>query len=440
MPVRALVTFVVLTSALALNYPAWAQQLTQENDFAVSAPTQDVDGKVLDFPRDNPAVTILTDDAKEIGSASALSEPSRLSPWDKLFDHGSPFHYGLAVGETYDTNIFITQKKVGDFYTHISPLLEFEKGDKTAVGGNYLDIVFKPTIFLYQRRSDQDRTDYDVDALYQHRWSRLVLSVEQRFQELTDPSIDVGNFFKEDVYTTRVAADYEYNDKLSFGGSETQVISDISNQQITQTSEWISDVYARYRVTPKLSAAFGPRIGVVDIVGAPNQTYEQALARVAYQMTEKITINFEGGAEAREYQRGPTRIYPVFAGNATWTPTDGTTVKVSAIRQNLVSYGELDQNYLSTQLEGSVRQRMFGDFFFTVNGGYFIADYEPAGGDVTTPGRRRDRYFFAGAGVEWDPREWMSVGLRAQTSSDDSTFETNSFNESSIDLQSAVKF
>ena len=418
---------------------AFAQQLKDEGNYVAS--NAGADSQVMDFPRDNPAVTIISEDDKPTGKDTVVTQQSAPSFWDKIFAHGSPFYYGLTVGETYDDNIFITAHKIGDFYTHVTPMIDLVRGDKTAIDANYLNIVFRPTLFLYDRESQQNRVDYYADALYQRHFTRLTLSLEQRFEELTDPSIDVGGFFKQDVYTTQLSADYTYDDKLSFGGSETQRLSFISNEPpITETAEWITDLYARYQLGSKLSLGLGPRIGFVDISGAADQTYQDLLARLTYQATDRVNLSFEGGVEYRQFQEAANRLYPVFALNASYTPFDGTLLSLGAYRQDVVSYGEVGSNYLSTQVQMNLRQRFFRNFFLVVSGGYDLAAYDPAEGDSTTPGRRRDDYYFASAGLEWDPREWISVSLRAQASSDDSNFAGNSFNDSQVDMQSALQF
>ena len=398
------------------------------------------DGSVMDFPKDNPAVTIISD-GKDAVSESAVTGQGPPSFLDKLFLHGSPFYYGLTVGETYDDNVFISQHKIGDFYTHVTPMLDLVRGDKTAEHASYLNVVFRPTLYFYDRESQQDRVDYYADALYQYRWTRLVISLEQRFEELTDPSIDVGDFFKQDIYTTQLSADYTYNDKLSFGGSETQKLSFIFDQPpITETAERITDLYARYQVGAKLSVALGPRLGFVDVSGGPDQTYQDLLVRLNYQATQKISVSFEGGGEYRQFQDSATRLYPVFALNASYTPFDSTLLSFGAYRQDVISYGEVGSNFLSTAVTGSVRQRFFQNFFAVLTGGYTLDQYDPDESGSGPGGRRLDHYYFASAGLEWDPREWISVAMRGQVSADESNFIGNSFNDSQLDLQSSLQF
>jgi len=434
----------ILMGGFCLLYigSASAQELKVPTNYVADANTGD--GKNLDFPRDNPAVQIISDDTsanegKEVDSAVQTENGPGI--WDNLFSHGSPFFFGLVVGETYDDNIFISQQKQGDFYTHVTPFIDFVRGDKTAVDGNYFNVVFRPTFFFYSRNSNEDRTDYYADALYQHQWTRLTLSLEQRYEQLTDASIDVGNFFKREIYTTTLNASYTVDDKLSLGGSETQRISSFDDQAISSTDEWVTDAYAQYQVASKLTVGLGPRIGFVNIAGAPNQTYQDLLARLSYDVSSKINVRLEGGAEYRQFQGSPDRIFPIFDLSANYTPFDGTLISLSGYRNDVLSYSEIGNDYLSTLVQLSLRQRFLRNFFFVASAGYNLAEYQNESGALaTTNGQRRDNYYFVNAGVEWDPREWISVSGRVEGSQDKSTSDQNSFNDSQADLQTAVQF
>ena len=403
------------------------------------SPSQMDEGQTVDFPRDNPAVQIISDNADEIGQDSAVTENYQSSVWDKLFDQRSPFYVGLVVGETYDDNIFISANKRADIYTHVTPLLDFVRGDKTAANANYFNVAVRPTFFFYTRFSNEDRTNWYADALYQHVWERLTASLDQRFEELTDPSIDVGTFFKRDIYTTTASANYTYDDKLSFGGTETQRFSYFDQEAISKTEEWITDLYARYQLGPKLSLGLGPRIGLVDITGAPDQTYEDMLARINYELSEKIGVTAEAGGEVRQFHGAGERVFPVFDFAVNYTPFDGTLVSLTGYRNEVISYAEVGDDYVSTAVQANLRQRFLENFYFLLSGGYTVADYQAVGG-TTAGGNRQDNYYFINAGVEWDPREWINVSTRAQYSADNSNFVQNSFDDSQINLQIALQF
>jgi hypothetical protein len=389
----------------------------------------------------NPAVAVVSEQLPNTNRNpdTEVEDISGKFTLKDLFTTGSPFYFGLIFGETYDDNIFISQQKESDFITHVSPSIDYSAGDRQAADSNYINIDFRPTLFFYTDHSEQNRTDYYADALYQHQWTRLTLSLEQRYEQLTDPSIDIGNFFRRQIYTTTLNAGYVVDDHLSFGASETQRISDFENQGIDATSEWITDAYAAYQLTAKLALGIGPRIGFVDISGAPNQTYQDLLFRVWYNLTEKVKVTFEGGGEYRQFQGAPDRVFPIFDLHATYTPFDGTELSAAAYRQEVISYSEIGDDYTSTLLQLNIKQRFLRDFFFLGTAGYNIADYQSITGQSSGGDRSDDYYFFSG-GIEWDPREWISVSARYQYSADESNFAQNSFNDSQFDFQTSLQF
>jgi hypothetical protein len=156
-------------------------------------------------------------------------------------------------------------------------------------------------------------------------------------------------------------------------------------------------------------------------------------------VTDKVNVSFNGGGEYRQYQDTPSRVFPIFDFNASYTPFDGTRLTFSGYREQVVSYAEIGSDYLSTLVQADLKQRFLTDCFFLASAGYNLADYEAASGQ-TIGSQRRDDYYFLNAGVEWDPREWMSLSLRYQYSTDDSNFAANSFNDNQVDVQTSVEF
>jgi hypothetical protein len=427
---------------LALPGPVRAQKLPSP-DPAQYAKPEVTDTLVRDLPDPQllpaqaPSAAAPADAAAE---SSAVKDISNEPGWiQDLMSKKWPVSFGVVVTETYDDNIFISPQKSGDFVTQIGPAVLFSMGDKTAPDNDYLRISASPTGLIYADHPEQDTVDFDGDLIYQHSWTRLTVGVEQRYQKLSTATIDVGDLVRRDIYTTLLTAAYTYNDDLTLYGTGTQRISDY-NASVPNTNEWIGDFYGLYQVTPKLAVGFGPRIGAVDIVGAPNQSYEEALVHLNYNLTGKILLTLTGGGEYLSYQDNtPSRLLPVFEFSAGYQPFDGTNVSLSAYRENIPSYDELGENYVSTVVQGNVKQRFLRNYYFIGSGGYDMADYQFASQGDSGP-RRDDRYFFVQGGVEWDPNDWMKVSAQYEYSQDQSSFSENSFTDNQFNLQTSAAF
>ena len=358
---------------------------------------------------------------------------------------GTPIHFGLVAGETYDDNILITPQKIDDFITHLTPNLDYELGEKNATDANYLNVYFAPTIFLYANHSRYDRQDYNADLFYQYTWTRLTLSLDQQYQHLTDTSIDIGNLVSRDLYTTKLAANYAYNDNLGLFGTATQDISYYHTGSNVTINQWTVDASALYQIAPKLWLGAGPRISFIDISGAPNEQEDDLLARVNYNPSEKVSVTFAGGGEYLDYQDStPSHVLPIFEFTGYYTPWNGTQFSLSASRESTNSYALDGETITNSTVQGGVRQRFLRDFYLTLSGGYTNADYEF--GSVQNPTlqnggmRRMDDYYFVTGGVEWDARSWLKISGSYQYSTDNSNFAQNSFNDNQVNVQASVHF
>lgn len=377
------------------------------------------------------------------GQDSTAVEELTTNPWwtwQNLFAKGSPLHFGITNKEEYDDNIFIAPQKTGDLVTSIAPDIDFEKGDRTAPHAAYLNLYFQPTYFRYLENAAQNREDYDVDLYFQYQWTRLTLGFEQQYQQLTDTSIDVINFAKRNVYTTNLTGNYVYNGQLTFFGSAKQQIYAFDGKSNISTNQWIIDSYALYQVAPKLALGGGPRIGFTDIIGAPNQSNQDLLLHLSYNPEGKITATLAAGLEYLEYQAHSqaSRLLPIVDFTASYMPRDGTFLTFSASRSNVPSYSFVGQNIDDTTVDCSIRQRCLQDVFITLTGSYTIADYE-FGTNIVGP-NRKDNYYSAGVGLEWEPKTWLTVGITYDRTEDDSNLAANSFQDNKIGIRTSINF
>lgn len=374
-------------------------------------------------------------------TSSAIRDISGRSFWfSDLFEKGSPLHFGLTAGETYDDNIFIAPQKTADFISHIAPAIDFEKGDRTAANANYLNVFFAPTFFLYADNPKQNRENYNGDFFYQHEWTRLTLGIGQRYQHLTDASIDIGNLAKRDIYTTTLNGNYVYNDKLKLFGTAAQCITSYETGTHIHTNEWIIDGYALYQLAPKTALGIGPRIDFVDIVGAPNEAHQDLLFHLIYDPLGKINVTFSGGLEYLQYQNNaPSHLLPIFDFTANYNPRDGTSLYLSGSRQSVNSYNLAGEMYLNTVIQATFKQRFLRNKYFILSAGYTMADYEF--GSLPSMGlQRKDNYYSANIGVEWDLKDWLKLNAHYQYSKDNSNVAQRSFNNNQIDIQASAWF
>jgi hypothetical protein len=377
-------------------------------------------------------------------NSSAVQDIPNPSFLDNLWNGGTPVHFGLSAGETYDDNILISPQKLDDFITNVSPDLDYEMGEKTAPDSNYLNVYFAPTLYFYQNHTRYNRQDYDADLFYQYTWTRLSVSLEQQYQHLTDASIDIGNLVPRDIYTTKVGLNYAYNDNLGLFGTATQQVSSYHGGSNVNINQWTIDTSALYQVASKVWVGAGPRAEFIDISGAPNEQEDDFLARLNYNPGAKISATFAGGVEYLSYQDDtPSHILPIFELTGFYTPFDGTQISLSASHESTNSYSLDGETITNSTVQVTARQRFWRDIYFTLAGGYTNADYQFGSVQAAAAGmgnRRMDNYYFVNGGIEWDARAWLKVSGSYQYSEDDSNFAQNSFNDNQVNVQASVHF
>jgi hypothetical protein len=169
-------------------------------------------------------------------------------------------------------------------------------------------------------------------------------------------------------------------------------------------------------------------VGYWVIHGAPNQVYEQALARVVYGVAEKIDLTAFGGVEFRQYESGlDGTATPVWNLGGTWRPWEQSTLTLSTFQRYYTSTYYLgEENYLSTGVTVSWEQRIREHYTVRADFGYYNAKYES-----TVPGgnaSRDDNVYTAGVRLQRRfGTHWMA-GIFYDFQEDNSNLESASYN------------
>ena len=349
-----------------------------------------------------------------------------------------PIHFTLDFNSYYDDNIFISPHKTNDYVFRISPGVNYTYGEE-GESDNYLALTYVPTVIEYYSNSQQDAVDQNADMLYEHNFQRLKLSLEQSYVHSNDTSIQAGTIVVSNVYSTTAKASYDYSDKLSIMASFNQDLSYYQNPGYNNVYERSGSAYFLYQVLPKVSLGVGPTIGADDIPGQPSQMWEQGLAHLTYNATEKVTLAASGGVEDRQFNTNiSNQITGVFNLSAYWTPFDGTSLNIAGYRRNAPSYSIGGTNFTATGISVGIRQNFLQDFYVGLNGGYENDAYTAASVGVT--GARNDNYYYIHPYVQWNAEKWFQVVAYYQYSADDSTINALSFNDNQVGATLSFKY
>ena len=334
-----------------------------------------------------------TDAAKE-------KEPLHYGPFDLL--------YSLRGSVIYDDNIFISPDKESDVIWTATPGILIGAGDYAAREENLVSLEYTPSFILFTDHSDNNAVDHEVYLNGQWRPGRLTMQLRQAFQDFSGAVIDVGGRVDRRIYTTDILGRYEISPKTDVELEGRQVISDYD--RLLDYNEWLARAWADYKLTELVKLGAGVSAGWVDVSHSVNQTYQQALLRASYRVTELVDLRGSAGLEFRQFQGDQdSRTDGVFSLGGTYRPRESTTFNIDGYRRPNTSVVLLNRNYIATGISAGVRQTFAEVYAVYGSLGYENSDYVKT--DSVAAPEREDNYFFGRVGMDWQPWERLTVGV-----------------------------
>jgi hypothetical protein len=228
---------------------------------------------------------------------------------------------------------------------------------------------------------------------------------------LAGPNRDIGARVNSEIYATGLKASYNLSDKtsLELDGGATFV----HYQSQIGSKEFVNHDWLNYNLTPKVTVSVGGAFGVLQPDSGGSQPYQQALFRVQFASTAKLTFNGNAGVEFREFSGsgGGTRITPVFGLSANYALSPGTQFNLNGARNVTNSSSISGDNYTATRISGDISQHLIGDFYMGLEGGYENDAYSQATATSTGKGQREDNYFFVRPSVTYHLKDWANISV-----------------------------
>jgi len=128
----------------------------------------------------------------------------------------------------------------------------------------------------------------------------------------------------------------------------------------------------------------------------------------------------------------------VFDLNASYTPFDGTSISIDASRGTQTSAVLLGQDYTSTQIQVTAKQRLLQRMVVSLIAGYQNLDYfgaRPAG-----TAARGDDYYFIQPSIDIRITRFWFAGAFLVYRQNTSNFSTFSFNDTQLGIRTALTF
>ena len=431
------------TAAIAFFLSSLAANvLAQESVVTTTTPT---DTSTSSSPTLNPAADSNLHSTTDLRN-EITAEPRR-------------FQYGLQVTMrgVYDDNINISQtNRVSDYYFTIEPVLTLGLGDITGHEDNYVRFDYAPSLFLFADHSENDAVQQLIHLEGQHHFSRLTVTLAEEIAILdgtdlrgvadqTAPgshaNVDVSGRTKFETYNTRMNASYDLSGKTFLSTGFDSLITEYNSSSLFSSANVSENVFINYRYSDKVVFGFGGT-GGYDFVDAPNpnQSFEQANLRVGYQATGKISLNFSGGVEFRQFENNSRSQYisPVFELSANYQLSDATSFALSGSRRTYNSGVLAGQDFAGTTIAVGLHQRLLQRFHVGVSGGYQNSDYFSTVNSVAAT--RQDNYHFIEPSLDFSITRFWTIGGYYLHRQNDSSFQFFKFDDNQVGLRTALTF
>jgi hypothetical protein len=374
-------------------------------------------------------------------------------------DSGVPrrFHYELrfSVRGAYDDNINISRdNRIADYYTTIEPSIMLGFGDTETRQENYLRLDYLASLFLFADHTEDNAWQHVARVEGQYRINRLTLTLNQLVQVIdgTDVSaansaggfdqrvnLDVAGRTRYKIYTTHLNGAFYITGKTFVTAGLDYSATDYST--LISSDSVSGNLFLNYNYSPKLVVGVGGTAGY-NRVDAPNpdQTFEQANARLSYQVTGKIDLTASAGVEFRSFKGQGRKQYvsPVFEIGMNYVPFDGTKLSLTANRRTLNSAVLAGQDYAVTNVTVNIQQRLLTRFYLAASAGYEHSDYFSA--IVGGTSNRRDDYYFIEPSIAVSVTRFWTVGAYYLHRANNSSSDAFTFHDNQVGLRTSLIF
>jgi hypothetical protein len=163
-------------------------------------------------------------------------------------------------------------------------------------------------------------------------------------------------------------------------------------------------------------------------------------ARASYELTGKVSASFSAGVEFRQVANSGAQDNgsPVFEGNLFYQPFDGTSLALTVSRRTMASATLAEQDFHSTSIILSARQRFLQRIYFGLSAGYENSEYFSTSSGLSST--RNDDYYFLQPSVDFNLTSFWTAGLYYFYRKDDSSSSAFSFYNNQYGLRTSFTF
>jgi hypothetical protein len=369
----------------------------------------------------------------------------------------------VAATTMYDDNVLISETNpISDVEWTVSPGITAVAGDvSTYLPGSVtlsqlrglrdhspVDDTSKPSHFLaldgtlganfFTEHPDQNNVDSWAGLSAGYAFTRLSLGLDYDFSWTKVKSAEIGTRVSEQVNSVPVHSRYELTDRssLEVNGQYYQLSYPGTSYQGYQ--EFRNEDWFNRQLGARVNAGVGAAFGWVWPEGGVNQTYEQALLRGVYLLTEKLYFYASAGVEFRQYDSDINNtVKPLVSITAVYRPRELTTLTLEAHRRDQPGYTGT-YNYQDYGFSAGVRQGILSRFYVSLTGGYDNYKYSELQPGLNI--NRVDNNFYVQFKIDYDFNPHWTASLFYTHLQNNSNQPNLSYSDNMVGLQGMWKF
>jgi len=339
----------------------------------------------------------------------------------------------LAVGMTYDNNIFATSvNTVSDYIWTIAPGITAIASDPQ--DGKKFLLSYVPSFVFYTKNPEENTVGQSVRVSSLLPLARLTLGLDGTVNIEQSAVVGTGQLVQTRSYTAAATSKYEVGAKTSVEVNGKMFFE--NGESLIGNSTWGNNDWINYSLSDRLTMGLGVTFNYVTVENAPNQTYEQALVRAAYSFSEKLVLNVTVGPEWRQYGGGaPDTLSPAVGIGASYRILRNTTLNLTAAETIQTSLDLTGQNYYGKNIHLYIVQKLTDKLSLSIGGGYEHDRYYSVVSGVP-PDQATDLYT-AGTGLSYQILERWTAGIFYNYRQNTGNASVNRFNDNQAGIQTS---
>lgn len=303
--------------------------------------------------------------------------------------------------------------------------------------GTHWTLDYTPTWNEYTSHDFRDTFDQSAKLAWGTTYEAWVLRASQDYNRSTSPQIQTGRQTRETDYITNINGSYLFADNLI---SETALARNLRFVEgFNDTRDWSILELLHFKESPQLDSALGLEYGYIKTSNAADMSFVQFLARAAWRLDTRVSLEIQGGLENRKIkQTGAANVHsPVVSASLRYRPVETTQLSFTAARATSVSYfaNEIVED---TRYAVDLDQRLLGRFRFAAGAEYQEAKFRST--LLLVPSNRKDKSYSFTAGLRTAVFRRIDVTLQYRKGHNTSNVPGYGFSTDQVGLEVGYRY